>query len=506
MSHQQTEKNREFQPSSDGRSHAVVIGGSLAGLLTARMLAEHFDRVTVVERDRFPVGPLPRKGVPQSRHIHVLMKRGRLILEEFFPGLQDEMIAAGAPVLDMAGDAAWLTPAGWGLRFPSDLTMLACTRDFLDWNVRRRLADFAGVTFLQQVEVTRLLPNAEGSGVAGVAIQFRDSAGEDDPHQCLLHADVVVDASGRGSRAPQWLASLGYAPPAETVIDGFLGYASRLYQPLAGFKADWKCLYIQAAPPNRTRAGLLFPVEGDRWLVTLSGGGRDYPPTDEAGFVEFARSLASPLLYDAIKDAAPLSPIHSYRATENRLRHYERLSRWPENLMVLGDAACAFNPVYGQGMTIAALGVKKLDEILRMRNEASRTDGRLTDVGLVGAGLTGIARRFQQEMAKVNTAPWLLATGEDFRYRETVGGSPTLATRLMHRYMDQVIRLSTENREVRRQFMEIFHMMKPPSAMFHPLVLRRVAGQPWRLMTWPKGTISPTQTVAGAGRTAIGNT
>ncbi|MDQ3652386.1 MAG: hypothetical protein M3458_19360 [Acidobacteriota bacterium] len=152
-------------------------------------------------------------------------------------------------------------------------------------------------------------------------------------------------------------------------------------------------------------------------------------------------------------------------------------------------------------MTIAALGVKKLDEILRMRNEASRTDGRLA-----GAGLTGIARRFQQEVPKVNTAPWLLATGEDFRYHETVGGSPTLATRLMHRYMDQVIRLSTENREVRRQFMEIFHMMKPPSAMFHPHVFRRVAEQVWRLMTWPKGTISPTQTVAGAGRTAIGNT
>ncbi|MDQ3257596.1 MAG: FAD-dependent monooxygenase, partial [Acidobacteriota bacterium] len=473
---------------------------------TARMLAEHFDRVTVVERDRFPVGPLPRKGVPQSRHIHVLMKRGRLILEEYFPGLQDEMVDTGAPVLDMAGDAAWLTPAGWGLRFPSDLTMLACTRDFLDWNVRRRLADFAKVSFLQQVEVTRLLPNADESGVAGVAIHLRNSADGNDLHEYSLHADVVVDASGRGSRAPQWLASLGYAPPAETVINGFLGYASRLYQPPAGFKADWKCLYIQAAPPNRTRAGLLFPVEGGRWLVTLSGGGRDYPPTDEAGFVEFARSLASPMLYDAIKDAAPLSPIHSYRATENRLRHYERLSRWPDNFMVLGDAACAFNPVYGQGMTIAALGVKKLDEILRMRNEASRTDGRLTGVGLVGVGLAGIARRFQQEVAKVNTAPWLLATGEDFRYRETVGGSPTLATRLMHRYMDQVIRLSTENREVRTRFMEIFHMLKPPSAMFHPLVLRRVAGQAWRLMTWPKGTISPTQTVAGAGRTAIGNT
>jgi len=501
MSNQQTEKNREFQPSSNGRSHAIVIGGSLAGLLTARALADHFDRVTVIERDCFPVGPVPRKGVPQSRHLHVMMKRGRLILEQFFPGLQDAMVAAGVPVLDMAGDAAWLTPAGWGLRFPSDLTMLASTRDFLDWNVRRRLAGFAGVGFLQEVEVTRLLPNAEGSGVAGVAIHFRNPAGGDDPQDCSLDADLVVDASGRGSRAPQWLASLGYAPPAETVINGFLGYASRLYQPPTGFKADWKCLYIQAAPPNRTRGGLLFPVEGGRWLVTLSGGGRDYPPTDEAGFVEFARSLASPLLYDAIKDAAPLSPIHSYRATENRLRHYERLPRWPDNFMVLGDAACAFNPVYGQGMTIVALGVKKLDEILRMRNEASRTDGRLA-----GVGLAGIARRFQQEVAKVNIAPWLLATGEDFRYRETVGGSPTLATRLMHRYMDQVVRLSTKNREVRRQFMEIFHMLKPPSAMFHPLVLRRVAGQAWRLMTWPKGTVSPTPTVAGAGRATVGNT
>lgn len=461
----------------------------MAGLLSARVLVDYFDRVTIVERDRFPRDPMPRKGVPQSRHVHVLMLRGRMILEQLFPGLQQEMVARGAPLMDMANEIAWLTPAGWGVRFPSNLQLLAFTRDFLDWSVRRRLAGFAQVRFLEEAEVTRLLPDVNQSGVAGAGARLRNQENGANAGEQLLRADLVVDASGRGSRAPQWLASLGYAPPAETVINGFLGYASRIYLIPREFKSDWEGVFFQAAPPERRRAGLFSPVEGDRWLLTLAGGGRDYPPTDEAGFLEFARSFPSPLIYDAIKGAEPLTPIYSYRATENRLRHFERLARLPANFVILGDAVCAFNPVYGQGMTTAALGALTLERTLCAQRRRC-PDG----------SLAGMARRFQKALARVNAAPWMLATSEDIRYRETIGGTPTVSTRLMHHYMDQVIHLATEHPGVRRTLLEAFHMLKPPSALFRPGISLRVLRHVLTRRLRPLAGIAPGSAVSDAQR------
>jgi len=318
------------------------------------------------------------------------------------------------------------------------------------------------VRWLVGGEVSRLLPGSCMKIVAGVAIRSRRLAGAEGADEGVLPAELVVDAAGRGSQAPRWLRELGYAQPAETIVSAFLGYASRLYRRPPEFRDDWKSVYIQAAPPDRTRAAVLFPVEDDRWLLTLCGGGKDYPPTDEAGFLEFARSLPSSLVYDTIRDAEPLSPIYGFRATENCWRHYERLECRPENFLAVGDAARAFNPVYGQGMSIAALGALALDEALRQHER--RPDG----------SLDGLASRFQQKLAQVNAAPWMLATGEDLRYREAVGATPTLRTRLTHRYMDAVVRLSTENPRVRQLLLETFHMLRPPSALFGPGIVWQV--------------------------------
>jgi 2-polyprenyl-6-methoxyphenol hydroxylase-like FAD-dependent oxidoreductase len=448
MNYQKTfPHNIENRPSAE-TSHAVIIGGSLAGLLAARVLADHFDRVTVVERDHFPDGPEPRRGIPQARHVHALMIRGRMIMEDLFPGLTGEMIASGAHFFDMAEDVAWLTPAGWGIRFRSGLMILSFTRDLLDWHVRRRLASNTAVRFLDGCDVTGLLPDPANKGVSGVLLRSRRQA-----EVTSLRATLVVEAGGRGSRAAQWLEDLGYSRPQETVINGHIGYASRLYQPARGGRAEWKGLFIQSAPPADVRGGLIMPVEGDRWLVTLIGGDRDYPPSDEEGFLEFARSLRSPELYDALREAEPLTPIAPYRATENRLHYYEKVSGWPEGFVVLGDAVCAFNPVYGQGMTNAARCAQLLDQCVRERPD-----------------LSGLGQRFQQKLAKINTEPWLLSTGQDYRYRSTEGGSPDWKTRLMHRYMNQVIRLSTEEVSVRRRLLEVFNMLEPPAALLRPRI------------------------------------
>ncbi|HEX5886380.1 MAG TPA: hypothetical protein VFY67_17700, partial [Pyrinomonadaceae bacterium] len=190
--------------------HAVVLGGSLTGLLAARVLADHFERVTLIERDAYPENTEARRGIPQANHVHGLLVRGRQILEEFFPGLQDEMIAAGAPVVDMANEIAWFTPAGWGVRFPSDLKVLAFTRPMLDLYVRRHLARNPKVEIVDNTDVLRLLPGSSGNQLAGVLICPRSSAA-DRRIAKELRADLVVDATGRASRAPRWLRDLSYS-------------------------------------------------------------------------------------------------------------------------------------------------------------------------------------------------------------------------------------------------------------------------------------------------------
>lgn len=462
--------------------HAVVIGGSMAGLLAARVLSERFGRVTVVERDGFPAGPNFRKGVPQSRHQHIFLPRGRRIAERLFPGIEDELVSSGAEVMDVADDGSWLTPAGPAPRFRSGVALIGCTRDLIEWTVRGRVASLPNVRFLERTEVTGLLTGPEGR-VAGVGFRLRDGNGAGSGES--LNADLVVDASGRNSNAPRWLEELGYAPPEETTINAHPGYATRLFERPEASGRNWKFVLVQTAPPAHNRGGVLSPVEGGRWMCSLIGLGGDHPPTDEEGFAEFARSLRSPTLYEAIEDAVPVSPIHGYREIENKRRRYEKLARQPDNLLVIGDAVCSFNPVYGQGMTTAALGAELLDECLSERRRGA---------------LTGLSRRFHKKLAKVNAAPWLLATGEDLRVRGTEGGRAGLSTRLTHRYMDRVLSLSLRDLHVRRTFLEVFGMLKPPTALFGPAVAAKALREDLDVRRGTGGRAVPGQPGPAAAR------
>ena len=439
---------------SPNRGHAVVIGGSMAGLLAARALADHFARVTLLERDTLPDGPESRKGTPQARHAHVLLTAGRQALEQLLPGLMGELITAGALDFDALQDLDWMTSAGWGVRFPSAIRLLGATRDFIEWGIRRRILADARITVRPQSDATTLRLDPTGRRVAGLTIDDRGAG----TVGVSLDADLVVDAAGRGSRTPQWLKAAGFDVPRETVVNGFLGYSSRFVRPPAGWKGDWKGMYVQTAPPRNRRGGVIMSVEGGRWLVTVVGGGKDYPPSDEAGFRDFARSLPDLRFAEAYEAAEPLTAIASTKTTENRLRHYEELTQRPEGLLVTGDAACAFNPVYGQGMSTAAVGAVTLGESLRRH----------------GAGpLDGLAASFQKALARANGRAWLLATGEDYRYAEVEGPPPGRLQRLMHRYVDRVTTLAARSRRVRLLFMEVLHLIRSPASLFSPDVLAR---------------------------------
>jgi pimeloyl-ACP methyl ester carboxylesterase/2-polyprenyl-6-methoxyphenol hydroxylase-like FAD-dependent oxidoreductase len=433
---------------------AIVIGGSMAGLLAARVLADHFAEVVIVDRDAFPDDAAFRKGVPQSRHLHVLLARGGQILESLLPGIRADLEAEGAVWIRWPEDVGLLGAAGWATRTVRGQRLISSRRELLEGVVRRHVMAKSVIRVLENCDVTGLLTTRAGSSVVGVRVRSRADRTEHD-----IEAGLVVDASGRGSQAPAWLEELGYGATRQTVINSFLGYASRIYARVPGMERDWLALFLQAKPPTGTRGGGLFPIENDQWHVTVAGVGRDYPPTDELGFLEFARSLRSTVLYEAIRDAPAITAISAYRRTENQLRHFDELPRWPAGFVVLGDAACCFNPIYGQGMTTAATEAVVLRRWLM--DGASGHD-------------------FQRRLAKAIANPWLLATGEDFRYPTTDGGRPNAVTRLMHRYLDRVNATATTDPVVSRAFSNVVQMVARPTLLFHPEVVVRTIRGPGR--------------------------
>jgi 2-polyprenyl-6-methoxyphenol hydroxylase-like FAD-dependent oxidoreductase len=255
--------------------HAVVIGGSMAGLVATRVLAQHFERVTLIERDQLPDGPEARKGVPQIRHVHVLLKRGETILAQYFPGVLDELRAAGSNCIDMAGDTHWFHFGGWKPRFKSGMEFYCQSRPFLEWKIRSRVAATSGVEILAGVEAKSFLTDASRSRVTGVMVARKSDADREE----ALAADLVVDASGRGSRTPAWLAALGVPEPEESVIKVDIGYATALVRPPANSARDWKALFVYMRPPE-TRLGVIVPVENGMWMVTLVGWFGDHPAGD----------------------------------------------------------------------------------------------------------------------------------------------------------------------------------------------------------------------------------
>jgi 2-polyprenyl-6-methoxyphenol hydroxylase-like FAD-dependent oxidoreductase len=439
-----------------GRGDAVVIGAGIAGLLAARVLADHFERVTVVERDRLPDGPELRAGVPQARHVHVLLLDGVRLLERLFPGLEAELATAAAVAVDWTSDV-WLFNFGaWKPHVPSGRRSHLTSRALLEWIIRRRVSVIPNVAFSDLTDVTGLITDPSRGRVAGIAVRPRGGSGTDR----TLDTDLVVNAAGRDSKAAAWLAAAGFAVPNETRVNAHLGYATRLYRPPAGLDAPWKALVVSATPPA-SQGAVLMPLDDERWIVTLAGSGEDQPPTDEAGFDAFLRALPTPLVADAVADAVPISSVIGYRRTENVLRDYAALPGKPDGFLSIGDAVCSLNPVYGQGMTVAARGAMALDACLREGTRGTNGGDELT-------------HRFHRRLPKAFADPWLLATGEDLRYPATTGASPTLAMRLVRPYLDRVFAASRDDPDAYRTVVDVVHLLRPPLALFGPRVAASV--------------------------------
>lgn len=434
--------------SAPGRGTAVVIGGGLAGVLAAWALRGYAERIVVVERDRYPEQPEFRAGLPQGRHAHLLLEAGHRAIDEMMPGALDELLVAGAVRVALAGDLRWLSSAGWMSEQGSDVAFLSCTRPVLDHVVLSRVRSEPSIEFLEGTDVVGLLGSAQT--LTGLRIRERgDDAGE----ARELHAELIVDASGRSTSLPSWLAELGCPATPEERVDAGVAYASRLFHRPSGVDFGFSALYLQTKGPDQPRLGVLLPVEGDRWIVSLGAMRGAEPEPGDAGFDKHLGLLRDPSMREMLASAEPAGEVRGFRPGPGVWRHYER--RAPQGLVAIGDAACTFNPVYGQGITVAAFGARAL------RAAAERHGG-------IGPATATAARK---GIAAVTKNPWVMSSSEDVRFATTTGGPSGALVRVQHRYLDRVLALATTDPHVCAAFQDVMSLVAPPTALFRPSVL-----------------------------------
>ncbi len=448
---------------------AVVLGGSMAGLLAARVLADAYAEVVVVERDALPGTPTHRRGVPQSRHIHGLLAGGQQALEELFAGFTAELAARGAPTGDMLRDVRVCFGGHWLRPGPSGLVAVQASRPLLETCLRDRVRSLPGVQLLESCDVVGPVATPDGGRVTGARVVPR----RDESAEQTLKADLVVDATGRGSRAPVWLDRLGVTRPPEEQVRVDVRYASATFR-LGREQLGGALGLIQAATPRHPRGGAVALTEGGQGIVTLYGMLGDRPPTDHRGFLAFANTLQHPDLADVLRSAEPLTEPAPFRIPMTVRRHYERLRRFPEGLLVLGDAACTFNPVYGQGMSVAALEALALRDHLRRRGTAQPS-------------------LFFSDVARIVDVPWAMATGGDLAF-SGVAGRRSLGTRLLGGYLSALLGAAARDDDLGRAFVRVAGLVDPPQDLLQPRRVLRVAAsrlRPARSSGVPSGAARP---------------
>lgn len=454
--------------------HAVVLGGSMAGVLAARVLADHYRKVTVVDRDRFPAVGMRRRGVPQDRHIHALQTLGKRTIEELFPGTTAELVDQGAVIGDWGRDATMCFSGHRLQTVEAGLDLLAGSRPLLEGHLRARLAALSGVVLLQGRGVHGLVFDPAGTRVTGVRVLRR----EDDSVEEVLDADLVVDATGRGSRLPRWLEAAGYAPPEVEETGLEVAYTSCRFPRLPG--DEEAAILVGAVPPDCLRGGGAIAVEGDSWLVTLGGVLGEQAPTDLEGFRAYAATLPIPDLHDLVHDRDPLGDAVLMRYPTSRRRRYDRLERFPERLVVTGDALCSFNPVYGQGMSVAAVEAITLRECL--------DDGP----GAIGP-------RVLAASAPVVDDAWDMAWSGDATFLPELVAQRSWPERLVARYQGRLLEAAAHDPVVSRAFREVMAMVARPPSLVRPSIAARVLSGPWRRRRTTPGTEVPAAAPVGRG-------
>jgi 2-polyprenyl-6-methoxyphenol hydroxylase-like FAD-dependent oxidoreductase len=430
--------------------HAVVLGASIAGMVAARVLADHFDTVTVVERDVLGDAPEARRGVPQGRHLHGLLLRGAQALDELFPGFLDEFVADGAACFD-GSDLSRLyfcMNGHLGVRSGSSQKIRAysASRPFLEYHIRRRLRAVPNIAMLEAHDFVDVTTTAQRDRVTGVLTAQHGGNGVSQ-----LPADLVVDATGRGARTPVMLERLGYGRPTEDKVTVHLKYSTQHLRLPPGALREMG-LVVSPVPGRPRGLGLALCEHGTYMLIVFGMAGDD-PPDTFSEMLEFAGAFAPPHVIAALESATPMAPPAQHRYPSSRWYRYDRAQRLPDGLLVVGDAVCSFNPIYAQGMTVAAL------EALALRDCLSK-------------GTADLPRRFFRASAKPIRQAWQLAVGGDLALPE-IEGAPPLPMRLMNPYIDRILTAAEYDVSVFEQFIRVAWLVDSPARLMRPAMIAR---------------------------------
>jgi flavin-dependent dehydrogenase len=443
-------------------SKAIVIGAGIAGLINAKILSKHFKEVIVLEKDQLSEGfsPEHRKGIPQAHHQHILLMKGRELFESIFPGFDAELASMGAPELSYSNDIALYVGHGKLPRFPSCLKVRPSRRIWIDALVRKRVACLPNVVIKSNIHVQHLDFNQKENRVTGLIFSETQQGGSSsDNAHTKLSADLVIDCSGRGSRSTKWLKELGFTDVESTVIDPKLGYAScllKIPENYSGVRG------IEVAPhaPDNPRAAGLWEVEKGTWLLTLIGMAGEYPPKYIEGFKAFSDSLPTPAISEILNQAEQISEIQSFRGTQNIWRHYEKMPSYPNGLLVLGDALCAFNPLHGQGLTLIARSAQLLDQRLQQGKKTHYSNKW--------------AQANYRKLNRIFLSAWMFAISEDMRWPDTIGRKVDWKLKLAYRFTDKLLATSQYSKYVTQACLAVANMVRSPVSLISPGILLRM--------------------------------
>lgn len=434
---------------------AVVIGAGMAGMPAARVLAEHFDQVIVLENDMLPSDASHRAGTPQSKHLHVLLAGGQRALTALFPGLEQSLAAAGATQLRAATDTEWQRP-GYDTFPKRDLgiTTFSMTRPLLESVVRKHFTAIGNIKTHERCRAQHLITTEDGARVKGVTCLHADGMVEEIP------ADLVIDATSNGQLTLNLLAALRLPGPEETTVGLDMGYSTAIFEIPEDAPSSWKFVITLSDPPRNRRAALLAPVEGNCWIVALNGSHDAKPPDDDAGFLAFTQQLRTPTIYDAIKSATRRTPISRYGFKASRWRHFEKLEKFPGGLIPFGDTICRFNPIYGQGMSVAAKEACLLLDLLK----AAADDRK---------GLASLPADFLAQAQPIIDAPWATAVIPDFRDPLTEGERPADLENAL-KFSAALLKLAYEDAAMHKLMFEVQYLLKPRSVLREGPVYERI--------------------------------
>lgn len=426
--------------------HAIILGAGFAGLLAAQALAERGVRVLLVDRDRLPPDAVQRKGVPQGAHLHGLLGRGTQAVELLAPGFVAEVCRRGGRRIDLGSDLLLASAFGEGVRFHAGIPLVGASRPLLETVLRERVLAHPAVGHLTRYQALGLT----GTIDRVTAVQVRDldsnASGE-------IATDMVIDATGRGSRLTTWLATIGCPPVPRVEVDARFRYATRRFRPpLAA--PPWAVFYLLASPAL-PRGGMIAPTENGDWIVTLYGAGSHGPKPSDDAFLTFAQSLPNPQFAKVLSAAEPITAVVCSNSTINRRHFFEHTSKLPSNVIAIGDSACTLNPIYGQGITVAALSAQALSNQLATETLTSQ----------------GFAHRVRRRLGAIYRTPWLMATTADLRYQNCAGLPRSSLQSLLADYLDRVLAAGTRDARAQDALIQVLHLTKPPRALLGPRVL-----------------------------------